>query len=394
MVIYLANNYEPFSPVLVRGEGSILWDENDKAYIDMFAGFSATSLGHGHPRILKVLNEQASKLSITSRMYKNKVLEDFAGKLCTVTGLDVALPMNTGAEAVETAIKAARRWGHLEKGIFDGNQKIVVMNNNFHGRTTTIIGFSSEDSYRMGFGPFNGGFISVSFGNFEALHEILKIYKDNVCAVLLEPIQGEAGVIIPPDGYLNRVRNLCNFYNILMIADEVQSGLGRTGYWFACNHEHVKPDIMILGKTLGGGVLPVSAIVGKRKIMDVFTPGSHGSTFGGNPLAAAVGHETLDVLSDENLIELSNSNGAYMLNELKKINSPIIKEIRGRGLWVGIELIPDIPANLFVKRLIAHGVITVQAHGKTIRLSPALNISNELLNTALYKIREVCWEFE
>ena len=390
---YGAHNYAPFPVVLVQGLGALLFDEGDKAYLDMMAGYSATNLGHCHPRILQVLNEQASKLSVTSRMYHNDILPKFLKKLCAVTGLDVALPMNTGAEAVETAIKIARRWGYWNKKIFDSNALIVVMDNNFHGRTTTIVGFSSESSYSDGFGPFDGGFYWVPFSSSDRLARLLEQKGKNIAAVLLEPIQGEAGIIVPDYGYLQKVRKLCSQHNVLMIADEVQSGLGRTGKWFACNHEDVTPDLMIVGKALGGGVLPVSAVVGHREVMEVMTPGSHGSTFGGNPLAAAVGLETLKVLEEERLIEAAHDTGMLMQMRLAKINSPVVKQVRGIGLWGGIELIPEIPAKIFVKMLIKKGVITINSHN-TIRLSPPLVISDEQLHFALDKIEEVCKDLE
>ncbi len=391
-----ARNYEPFPVVLIRGGGALLWDYNDHQYIDMMAGYSATNLGHAHPRILDILTSQASQLAVTSRMYYNDVLPLFLQKLCEVTGLDVALPMNTGAEAVETAIKAARRWGYYNKKIPRDLVTIVVMNGNFHGRTTTIVGFSSEIDYYSGFGPFDNGFITMPFGNDEALWTWLKasVHRENIAAVLLEPIQGEAGIIVPPFGYLQKVRKLCTETNVLMIVDEVQSGLGRTGKMWACDHEDVKPDIMIVGKALGGGVLPVSAIVGRREVMEVFTPASHGSTFGGNPLAAAVGLETLKVMQEERLIEAAHDMGIAMFLRLKKINSPVIKEVRGIGLWAGVELNPEVPAKIFVKMLIKKGVITTQTHNRTIRLSPPLVINDKQMHTAIDKIEEVCKELE
>jgi len=332
---YSARNYRPLPVTLARGEGAYLWDTDGRRYIDMMSAYSAVSHGHGHPRILAALEAQARRLAVPSRAYHNDRLGPFLQKICEVTGLDAALPMNTGAEAVETAIKAARRWGYRVKRIARDRAEIIVARGNFHGRTTTIIGFSSEPDYRDGFGPFAPGFRAVPFGDLAAMEAAI---TPETAAVLIEPIQGEAGIIVPPAGWLAGLRALCDAKGVLLIVDEVQSGLGRTGAWFAYQHERVRPDGVILGKALGGGVLPVSAFAGRRELMDVFTPGSHGSTFGGNALAAAVGLEALRVLEEEGLVERSRVLGEHMLQRLRRIKSPVLKEVRGRGLWAGAEI--------------------------------------------------------
>src|SRR5712672_2458525 len=325
-----AHNYEPLPVVLARGQGAYVWDTSGRRYIDMRSAYSAVSHGHAHPRLVAALEAQARRLAVPSRAYYNDRLGPFLAELTRLTGLDAALPMNTGAEAVETAIKAARRWGYRVKGVPKDRAEIIVADGNFHGRTTTIISFSSETDYRDGFGPFTPGFRSVPFGDLAAVEQAI---TPETAAVLVEPIQGEAGIIVPPAGWLMGLRRFCNAHNVLLILDEVQSGLGRTGAWFAFEHEGILPDGLILGKALGGGVLPVSAFVGRRELMDVFTPGSHGSTCGGNPLAAAVGLEALHVIRDEGLVEKSRVLGAHMLERLRAIDSPALKAVRGRGLW-------------------------------------------------------------
>src|SRR4029077_4858172 len=318
---YCAHNYEPLPVVLARGQGARLWDTGGRPYVDMMSAYSAASHGHSHPRILAALEKQARRLAVPSRAYYNDLFGPFLVELCRLTALDAALPMNTGAEAVETAIKAARRWAYQIKGIPQSHAEIIVANGNFHGRTTTIISFSTEPDYREGFGPFTPGFRSVPFGDLAAVEQAI---TPETAAVLVEPIQGEAGIIVPPAGWLIGLRRLCNAHNVLLILDEVQSGLGRTGAWFAFEHENVRPDGLVLGKALGGGVLPVSAFVGRRALMDVFPPGSHGSTFGGNPLAAAVGLEALRVIHDEGLVERSRVLGQHMLTRLAAIKSPVV----------------------------------------------------------------------
>ena len=387
---YAAHNYEPLPVVLTRGEGAHLWDVDGRKYIDMMSAYSAASHGHGHPRILAALNEQAKRLAVPSRAYFNDRLGPFLKEICRVTGFDAALPMNTGAEAVETAIKAARRWGYRVKGIPKDRAEIIVANGNFHGRTTTIIGFSSEADYRDGFGPFAPGFVSVPYGDLAAIERAI---SPNTAAILMEPIQGEAGIIVPPAGFLTGLRQLCDKRNVLLILDEVQSGLGRTGAWFAYNHENVLPDGAILGKALGGGVLPVSAFVGQRHLMDVFTPGSHGSTFGGNPLAATVGLEAINVLRDEKLIERSRELGEYLLTRLRAIKSPALKDVRGRGLWAGAEIEPKIAsARTVCERLLKKGVLSKETHHTVVRLAPPLIISRQDLDSAIDRLDETLAE--
>jgi len=384
---FAAHNYNPLPVVLARGEGARLWDIEGRRYIDMMSAYSAVSHGHAHPRILAALDAQARRLAVPSRAFYSDRLGPFLEKLCTLAGLDAAIPMNTGAEAVETAIKAARRWGYRVKGIAHDRAEIIVASGNFHGRTTTIIGFSSEASYRDGFGPFAPGFVAVPFGDLKAMEAAI---TPNTAAVLVEPIQGEAGIIVPPAGWLAGVRKLCDLHRVLLIVDEVQTGLGRTGAWFAFQHENIRPDGLVLGKALGGGVLPVSAFLGTRELMDVFTPGSHGSTFGGNPLAAAVGLVALRVIEDEGLVERSRVLGAHMLKRLKAIDSPAVKEVRGLGLFAGVEIEPAFgDARMACERLLAAGVLSKETHDTVIRLAPPLVIPREDLDWALDRVAEV-----
>jgi len=387
-----AHNYDPLPVVLARGEGALLWDVDGRRYVDMMSAYSAVSHGHGHPRILAALSRQAHRLAVPSRAYYNDQLAPFLARLCALTGLDAAVPMNTGAEAVETAIKAARRWGYRVKGIARDKAEIIVAEGNFHGRTSTIIGFSTEASYRDGFGPFAPGFRAVPFGDLAAVERAI---TPNTAAVLVEPIQGEAGIVVPPAGWLAGLRRLCDQHNVLLILDEVQSGLGRTGTMFAFEHENIVPDGVILGKALGGGVLPVSAFVARRDLADVFTPGSHGSTFGGNPLAAAVGLEALKVIEDEGLVERSRVLGAHVMARLRRIGSPAVKDIRGRGLWVGVEIDPRFAsARTVCERLLAKGVLSKETHGTVVRLAPPLVIAREDLDWALDRLEEVVREVE
>jgi ornithine--oxo-acid transaminase len=389
---FSAPNYTPLPVVLTRGEGAYLWDVDGRRYVDMMSAYSAVSHGHGHPRILRALEAQARRLAVPSRAYHNDRLGPFLEKLCALTGLDAALPMNSGAEAVETAIKGARRWGYRVKGIARDRAQIIVAEGNFHGRTTTIVGFSSEPAYRDGFGPFAPGFCPVPFGDLAAMERAI---TPETAAVLVEPIQGEAGIIVPPQGWLAGVRRLCDKHRVLLIVDEVQSGLGRTGAWFAFQHEQIRPDGLILGKALGGGVLPVSAFVGTRAVMEMFTPGSHGSTFGGNPLAAAVGLEALRVLEEEGLVEKSRVLGAHMLQRLKSIRSPALKDVRGRGLWVGAEIDPAFSsAREACERLLRKGVLSKETHDTVIRLAPPLVIAREDLDWALDRFEEVVRSLE
>ena len=389
---YSAHNYAPLPVVLARGQGAYLWDVAGRRYVDMMSAYSAASHGHGHPRILAALEAQARRLAVPSRAYYNDRLGPFLEEICKLTGLDAALPMNTGAEAVETAIKAARRWGYRVKGVARDRAEIIVANGNFHGRTTTVISFSTEPDYREGFGPFTPGFRAVPFGDLAAVERA--ITPDTV-AVLVEPILGEAGIIVPPAGFLIGLRRICDAHNVLLILDEVQSGLGRTGAWFAFQHERIRPDGLILGKALGGGVLPVSAFVACRELMDVFTPGSHGSTFGGNPLAATVGLEALHVIRDEGLVEKSRVLGARMLERLRTIRSPALKDVRGRGLWVGAEIDPAVAsARTACERLLEKGVLSKETHRTVVRLAPPLVITRDDLDWALDRFEEVVRELD
>ncbi|MBM6595640.1 ornithine--oxo-acid transaminase [Microvirga pudoricolor] len=382
-----AANYDPLPVVLTEARGVWATDVDGKRYLDMMSAYSAVSLGHGHPRILKAMSEQAARLAVTSRAYHTDVLGPFLAKLVALTGLDVALPMNTGAEAVETAIKAARRWGYRRKGIAVDQAEILVAENNFHGRTTAIVGFSSDASYREGFGPFPGGFKRVPFGDAEAM---TRAVTDRTCAVLVEPIQGEAGIVLPPEGYLKDLRTLCDKRNLLLLLDEVQSGLGRTGRWFAHQHEEIRPDGLILGKALGGGVYPVSALVGTRDLMEVFGPGSHGSTFGGNPLAARIGLEALAVIEDEGLVQRSAELGAYLLERLRAMRSNVVVDVRGRGLWVGVEIDPSAAsARSLCDNLLREGVLSKDTHGTVLRFAPPLTITRDEIDWAMERIEKV-----
>jgi ornithine--oxo-acid transaminase len=362
-----AHNYHPLPVVVTRGAGAWLYDVDGRRYLDCLSAYSAVNQGHAHPRILATLQEQAQRVTLTSRAFHNDQLPLFCQELAALTGLDVVLPMNTGAEAVETAIKAARRWGYERKGIADHQAEVIVCAGNFHGRTTTLISASSEEEYRRHFGPLTPGFVTVPFGDLEALAAAI---SPRTCAFLVEPIQCEAGILIPPDGYLAGAARLCREQNVLLMADEIQTGLGRTGTWFACQHDHVQPDLYILGKALSGGFYPVSAVVGRRDVMDVFTPGSHGSTYGGNPLGCAIARTALRVLQDEHLVERSARLGAVLMQALGASHAGPVRHIRGRGLLVGIEL--DRPARPFCERLMTRGVLCKETHDFVIRLAPPL----------------------
>ncbi|HZB62888.1 MAG TPA: ornithine--oxo-acid transaminase [Microvirga sp.] len=382
-----AANYDPLPVVLTEAKGVWASDAQGRRYLDMMSAYSAVSLGHGHPRILNAMMEQASKLAVTSRAYHTELLGPFLERLVQIAGLDMALPMNTGAEAVETAIKAARRWGYRTKKIPHDRAEIIVADNNFHGRTTTIVGFSSDESYREGFGPFSGGFRLVPFGDASAVEAAI---TENTCAVLMEPIQGEAGIVVPPEGYLRELRALCDRHNILLILDEVQSGLGRTGRWFAHQHEEIRPDGLILGKALGGGVYPVSAFVATRELMSVFNPGSHGSTFGGNALAARIGLEALAIIEEEHLVERSAEMGRYLLDRLRAMRSNIVKDVRGRGLWVGVEVDPNVvSARAVCDALLQNGVLSKDTHGTVLRFAPPLTISRDEIDWGMERIERV-----
>ncbi len=389
---YCAHNYHPLPVVLSRGEGVYVWDENGKKYLDMMSAYSAVSHGHANPRLVAALTKQAETLCIVSRAFYTDKLGAFLNLACDITGQDMALPMNTGAEAVETAVKAARRWGYESKGIEQNKAEIIACTGNFHGRTTTIISFSDETAYQKNFGPLTPGFKIVEYGNADALEAMI---TPNTAAFLVEPIQGEGGIIIPPKGYLKRCQEICEKNNVLLIADEIQTGLGRTGSLLACDHEGVKPDGLILGKALGGGILPVSMFLAKQEVMDIFVPGTHGSTFGGNPLAAAVGMEALNILVEDKLPERSMEMGNYMIGELRKINSPLIDTIRGSGLFVGIEIDPGLgSAREVCERLMDRGLLSKETHETVVRLAPPLVISLEQIDWAVKQITEVLQEMD
>jgi ornithine--oxo-acid transaminase len=386
-----ATNYAPLPVVLERGEGVWLWDDQGRRYLDMLSAYSAVSFGYGHPRLLKAFTEQAARLAVTSRAFHSATLGPFLAKLCEVTGMDRALPMSTGAEAVETAIKCARKWGYQVKKVPDGMAEIIVCAGNFHGRTSTIVGFSSEAQYREGFGPYSGGFKAVPFGDLAALDAAI---GPNTCAFLVEPVQGEAGIVVPPEGYLREAARLCKARGILLIVDEVQTGLGRTGRTFACDHEGVMPDGIILGKALGGGLMPVSAFCARESVMAVFRPGDHGSTFGGNALGAAVGLAALEVLHDERLAERAAAMGGYLLKRLRAISSEVIVDVRGKGLLIGVELDPKrVTARAFVETLLRHGVLSKDTHGTVARFAPPLVIEREQLDWGVARIQDALREY-
>ncbi|HQO96568.1 MAG TPA: ornithine--oxo-acid transaminase [Anaerolineaceae bacterium] len=384
---YGAHNYHPLDVVLNRGEGVWVWDVDGKKYLDCLSAYSALNQGHVHPRILAAMQEQAQKITLTSRAFRNDQLPLFYQEISELTGYEMCLPMNSGAEAVETAIKLARKWGYVIKGIPRHKAEIIVADNNFHGRTTTIISFSSEPLYKDDFGPFTPGFVPVPYGNAEALQSAITA---NTAAVMIEPIQGEAGVIIPPAGYLKRIREICQQNNVLLIADEIQTGLGRTGKLFACNHEDVRADMVIIGKALSGGFYPVSAVLADQAILGLFKPGEHGSTFGGNPLAAAIARAALKVLVDERLVENSAAMGEYFIEQLAEIPSRHIREVRGKGLLIGVELKPEARgARRFCEALQQGGILAKETHEHVIRFAPPLIISKETIDWALPIIREI-----
>ncbi len=384
---YSANNYHPLPIVIEKGEGVWVHDVEGKKYLDMLSAYSALNQGHRHPKIMGALMEQASKVTLTSRAFHNETMGPFLKKLCQMAGFEKALPMNTGAEAVETALKAARKWGLVKKGVPENQGEIIVCDNNFHGRTVTIVSFSTEEQYRHGFGPFTPGFISVPFGDADALE---KAITKNTVAILAEPIQGEGGVLVPPEGYLARMRELATKYNVLMMLDEIQTGLGRTGKLFAYQYEEAQPDVLLLGKALGGGVYPVSAMLSADDVMDVFGPGDHGSTFGGNPLGSAVGQAALDVLEEENLVEKAFTLGQYFKEGLERIQSPLIAEIRGKGLLIGVEIKKEHgKARPFCERLMELGLLCKETHDYTIRFAPPLTITKEEIDWSLEQIAKV-----
>ncbi|HEY9686633.1 MAG TPA: ornithine--oxo-acid transaminase [Coleofasciculaceae cyanobacterium] len=385
---YGAHNYHPLDIVIDRAEGCWVYDVEGKKFLDCLSSYSAVNQGHCHPSILKTLQEQAAKVTLTSRAFRNNQLPLLYKDLSEISGVERALPMNSGAEAVETALKMARKWGYDVKGIPQDKAEIIVFENNFHGRTVTIVSFSTEALYKEGFGPFTPGFKVVPYDDIEA---IKKAITPNTCAVMMEPIQAEAGILIPKEGYLKAVADLCKQNNVLLMMDEIQTGLGRTGKMFAFEHEGIKPDVIIIGKALSGGFYPVSAVLANSAVMDVFTPGSHGSTYGGNPLACAVARTALQVLKDENLVERSATLGRKFVNDLKNINSPRIVEVRGRGLLIGIEL--NTKARPFCEALKEEGVLCKETHDYVIRIAPPLVVSEDDLAWAFERIKKVIESF-
>jgi ornithine--oxo-acid transaminase len=383
---YGAHNYLPLNVVLERGEGVWVYDVEGKRYLDCLSAYSALNHGHCHPRIIKALADQAQQLTLTSRAFRNDQLGLFYKELCALTGYEMAVPMNTGAEAVETALKAARKWAYQVKGIPDDQAVIITCAGNFHGRTITVVSCSTESLYKVGFGPFTPGFKSIPFGDIQALEAAV---EPTTAAFLVEPIQGEGGVVLPPEGYLVKAREICTRHSVLMMVDEIQTGLGRTGKLFACDHEGVRPDVMIVGKALAGGAYPVSAVLSSREILSVFTPGSHGSTFGGNPLGAAVAREALRVLVEEKLIENSARQGEYFLSRLGKMlaGNRRVRELRGRGLLIGVELKKEVGgARQFCEELAMRGLLCKETHRDVIRFAPPLIIDRETIDWALGQV--------
>jgi ornithine--oxo-acid transaminase len=384
---YGAHNYHPLDVVIERADGVWVYDVDGKKYLDCLSAYSAVNQGHVHPEILNAMIEQAKKVTLTSRAFRNDQLPLFYKELSEMTGYGMSLPMNSGAEAVETAVKLARKWAYVYKGVSRHLAEIIVCVGNFHGCTTTIISFSTEPSYRDDFGPFTPGFLAVPYGDVDAIRRVI---TSNTAAVLIEPIQGEGGVIIPPKGYLKKVADLCKEKHVLLIADEIQTGLGRTGKLFACQHENVRPDMVVIGKALSGGFYPVSAVLADEPLLGLFQPGEHGSTFGGNPLAAAVARAALRVIRDENLADRSRDLGTYFIEQLTEIPSPHVKEVRGRGLLIGVELKPEAGgARRFCEALQSKGILAKETHENVIRFAPPLVIDKETIDWALPSIREV-----
>ncbi len=387
-----AKNYKPLPVVLSKGKGVWLWDTDGNKYLDMMSAYSAVSHGHAHPELIKVLHRQSELLGITSRAFYTNTLGPFLQKLLDISGLEVALPMNTGAEAVETAIKAARRWAYKTKGVEANKAEIIVVEGNFHGRTTTIISFSSDNESKENFGPYTPGFIKIKYNDLDSLK---KAITKNTAALLVEPIQGEAGIVIPDKEWLTEARKICTANKMLLILDEIQSGLGRTGKMFAFEHSSIRPDGLILGKALGGGLLPISCFISTSEVMQWFVPGSHGSTFGGYPLAAAIGRRSLELIEEEGLVENSNKQGAYFLEELKKIESPILKEIRGKGLWIGVEINTKIiDGRSICKLLLKKGILSKETHESTIRFAPPLIIEKKEIDWVVQAFKDTLKEIE
>ena len=384
---YSAHNYEPLPVVLVRGAGVYVWDDAGKRYLDMMSAYSAVSHGHLHPRLVAALTRQLGRVAVTSRAFYSDTLGPFLERACTLTGQDLAIPMNTGAEAVETALKTVRKWGYKIKGIPADKAEIIVCNGNFHGRTIAIVGMSTESQYRDGFGPFPAGFKHVPYGDAAALRAAI---TPNTAAFLVEPIQGEGGIIVPPPGYLAECARICREHNVLLICDEVQTGLGRTGRLLACEHENIKPDGVILGKAIGGGLLPVSMFLARKEVMSVFNPGDHGSTFGGNFLAAAVGLEALNVLIEEDLIGRAAELGEYFMERLRTLQSPLIKAVRGKGLLIGVEIDPAYcSARDVCEEMMIRGVLSKDTHGTVVRLAPPLIVTKEQIDETVSVIRKI-----
>jgi ornithine--oxo-acid transaminase len=384
---HLAHNYHPLPVVISRGEGAWVTDVEGKRYLDLLSAYSALNFGHGHPALLAVAREQLDRLTLTSRAYHNDKLGTFAASLADLAGKDMVLPMNTGAEAVETGIKVARAWGYRVKGIPADSARVIVAGGNFHGRTITIVGFSDDPAARDAFGPYSEGFVQVPFGDADAIAAAI---DENTAAVLLEPIQGEAGIVMPPDGYLRAVRDICDRHNVLFIADEIQSGLGRVGETFACDREQVVPDVYLLGKALGGGILPLSAVVGNADVLGVIRPGEHGSTFGGNPLAAAIGERVVEMLSTGEFQERARALGAHLESRLVELVGHGVSAVRVAGLWAGIDIDPQVGTGREVaERLLARGVLVKDTHGQTIRIAPPLVIRATEIDWAVEQLRVV-----
>lgn len=383
---YGAHNYSPLPVVLTRGEGVYVWDDQGRRYLDMMSAYSAVSHGHCHPQLVEVLRQQAGTLNVVSRAFYTDKLGVFLERLCQLTGLERALPMNTGAEAVETALKAARKWAYKVKGVPADKAEIIACQGNFHGRTIAIVGISTVEQYRDGFGPFPEGFKTVPFGDAAALEAAI---TPNTAAFIVEPYQGEGGIVMPPAGYLKACEAICRKHRVLLICDEIQTGLGRTGKLLAYQHDQVQPDAVLLGKALGGGLLPVSMFLSSNEVMNVFTPGDHGSTFGGNPLAAAVGLAAINILVNDGLIENAEKLGIYFQEQLRHLHSPLIKEVRGKGLLIGVEIVPEVDAHELVVKLLSYGVLTKETHGTVIRLAPPLIITKEQIDVAVDAMRQV-----
>ena len=385
--LYGAHNYHPLDVVVTKAQGIWMFDVEGRKYLDFLSAYSAVNQGHRHPKIVKALIDQARRLTLTSRAFRNDQWPLLAKELCEMTGYEMVLPMNSGAEAVETALKTARKWATLKKGVPQDGSEIIACANNFHGRTITAISFSTEPQYRQDFGPFTPGFVVIPFGDTDALERVI---TPNTAAFLVEPIQAEAGILIPPDGYLSRARDICAKNNVLFIADEIQTGLGRVGKLFACEYENVRPDITVVGKSLAGGCYPVSAVLADREVLGVFKPGDHGSTFGGNPLGCAVARESLKVIREENLVENAAALGAFFMDKLRKLRSRAIKEIRGRGLLVGVELVPEAGgARRYCEELMKEGLLCKETHENVIRFAPPLVIREKDLNWAFKRIKAV-----